>query len=237
MVQITGMSPEVNPFATMELPPLTYADHDLPSDVLEMISFLPSGYQALAREPGLLSLEYLAFSAEAAGWVKAIDEKSSVPLDLSSEVPIDDTTKRLLAILARVDARQRPLERLMILVNCLLFPGIYYRTIVMQSPRFKSFRDEATQIVLTYQPRNKVELNALLYHAVHITYTWKPSRFLEPEGLALFNDLQRRFPEARRLNTLVGIWERFLWTGPIRAEWEDSFRQTWAATAPEADLV
>ena len=229
---------EMNPIVTPNAPPLHYADHHTPSEVLEMISVLPVGYQALARGPGLLSLEYLLFCAEAAGWVTAIEARTAIPADPSSSVPLHDTTARLLTILARVDAQRRPLERLMILINCLHVASMYYRTIVMRSPRYQSFRAEATQIALNYQPRSKVELEALLYHGMFVIYAWKPNRILEPEGLALLNDLQRRFSKARRLDTLVSIWNKFLWVaGPTQAEWEDIFRQSWAATAPEADLV
>jgi hypothetical protein len=207
-------------------PPLQYIDLPYPDEVVNILSRLPAGFQALAYQNRAISLDFILFWGRNIGIVVQIRSNSSVANDLNFETPLDDAASTLWSMLGRLDPQVAPFERLMCLGDYLQLSSMYYRKILITSPVFQNMRLEATQLARTYQPRTQAERDALVYYVMFIINSWKTSNIVEPEGLDLLNNLKTRFAEYRHWDTLRAVLQNFPWIPSITAEWEETWLQS-----------
>ena len=206
--------------------PLQYLDHPYPDCIIDMLSCLPPGLQALAYQNKGVSLDFMTYWARNIGIVPRIRSNELEPNDLNFDTPLHDVVGHLRSILDRTDAQCVSFERLMCLTDLVQLSSMYYRKIVVSSSAFQAFRKEATNIAQTYLPKTQAERDGLVYYSMMLINSWKTSAVLEPEGIRLLDSLKMRFPEYRRWESLAAVLEKFPWIGPIRVEWEESWHQS-----------
>jgi hypothetical protein len=192
-----------------------------------MVSYLPSGFQALAYEQNCLSLNFLAYIAMATGWEDQfrLNSTPSPELkDLRLESPINDVRGMLWDILGRLDPLSAPLERLLCITHYLQVGIMYYRNLVQTTPIFQDLRAEATDIIYHHKPQTTAGREAFIYHSMLIIDLWKIQSVLQSEGFSLLSSLRHRYPELRQWNVLKIVLQKFFMIPPLLAEWENNWR-------------
>ena len=214
----------------MQLQPankLRYLIQPYPDDVVEMISYLPKGFQALACQQNCVSLNFVVCMARATSWgvlIRSNLTPSPELKELQSDGPIYDMRGVLWDILRQLDPLSAPLERLLCMTHYVQMGSMYYRNLVQTTSIFQDLRAEATDIIYRYTPQTTAERDALIYHSTLIIDSWKVQGVLQLEGFSLLRSLRYHYPDVRQWDALKIILQRFLWVPPALAEWKDNLR-------------
>jgi hypothetical protein len=132
--------------------PLQYLRFPYPPHVVQMISCLPSGWQAISYQYHAISLELMTEQARSTGWSHQVDSN----LDpkghkISYPYPFEELLRRFWAIIERLNPQEAAFERFICISTYITAMRMTYVGIVHQSPIFCNLRADASSFISKYQ--------------------------------------------------------------------------------------